>query len=281
MVVPPMVGSACAVSAAWSRQEGTSQVQGSELGEFLRSRRERTDPATVGLPRAGSRRTPGLRREELAVLAGVGVSWLTRLEQGRAQRVSADVLQGLCDALRLSPIERTHMFGLAGVHLPAADNDRSASDSHRRLVDGLNPNPAYLLDHHWNLAAWNSSEQDLFPVLATAGPNPNLLRLFLCNDQLRSFIDDWPMEIERLTSHLRAHLTAYPSEELSETVAQLRLDHSEFKAAWDRGDVAPVIPHRRIINHPNGQLCFEQHRLLLPDYPGWQLVIFVPVALGG
>ena len=128
-------------------------MKADELGDFLRTRRQRLDPASVGFPTGTNRRTSGLRREEVAVLAGVGVSWLTRLEQGRANRVSADVLNGLATALRMSATERAHLFSLAGVHFRATvADDAGAAETHRRLVEGLNPSPAYILDHHWNLA---------------------------------------------------------------------------------------------------------------------------------
>lgn len=253
-------------------------MRAADLGDFLRTRRERLDPSAVGLPRGTNRRTPGLRREEVAVMAGVGASWLTRLEQGRANRVSAEVLAGLANALRLSDTERTHLFSLAGVRLAAEAVSSSANESHRRLVDGLNPNPAYLLDHHWNLAAWNQSEEELFPVLATSGPNPNLLRLFLEHDELQDFIDDWPVEVERLTRQLRAHMAMYPSEELSALSDELRSKHETFSQAWERHDVAPLAPKIRVINHPTGRLSFDQHRLAIPDYPGWLLVLFVPIS---
>lgn len=253
-------------------------MKAAELGDFLRTRRERLDPAAVGLPRGSNRRTPGLRREEVAVLAGLGVSWLTRLEQGRANRVSAEVLGGLANALRLSGTERAHLFNLAGVRLPAEAVDSSANESHRRLVDGLNPNPAYLLDHHWELVAWNTSEEELFPLLKDAGPNPNLLRLFLEHPEIRDFIDDWPVEVERLTRQFRAHITEFPSETLLQLSIELRAKHKTFADAWDRHDVAPLAPKVRVINHPTGELSFDQHRLSLPDHPGWQLVLFVPIA---
>lgn len=248
-----------------------------ELGEFLRSRRERLEPASVGLPRGTNRRTPGLRREEVAVLAGLGVSWLTRLEQGRANRVSAEVLGGLATALRLTPAERAHLFSLAAVALPAEAVNASLTESHRRLVDGLNPNPAYLLDHLWNLVAWNTSEEELFPVLKKSGDTPNLLRLFLEHDELQDFIDDWPVEVERLTRQFRAHMAQFPSEELDQLSTELRANHPAFSEAWDRQDVAPLAPKIRVINHPSGRLSFDQHRLSLPDHPGWQLVLFVPI----
>lgn len=249
-----------------------------ELGDFLRTRRERLDPSAVGLPRGSNRRTPGLRREEVAVLAGVGASWLTRLEQGRANRVSAEVLAGLANALRLSGTERGHLFSLAGVRLAVEAVDRSPNESHRRLVDGLNPNPAYLLDHHWNLVAWNQAEEDLFPLLKTSGESPNLLRLFLEHSELRNFIDDWPLEVERLTRHFRAHIAEFPSDTLVELSTELRAHHKAFSDAWDRHDVAPLAPHIRVINHPRGQLAFDQHRLALPDHPGWLLVLFIPIS---
>jgi len=252
-------------------------MRADQLGDFLRTRRERLDPAAVGIARGSNRRTPGLRREEVAVLAGLGVSWLTRLEQGRANRVSAEVLGGLANALRLSGTERAHLFSLAGVRLEAEAVDSSANDGHRRLVDGLNPNPAYLLDHHWNLVAWNESEEELFPLLKTSGPNPNLLRLFFEHRELQDFIDDWPVEVERLTRQFRAHMAQFPSEVLLELSVELRAKHKPFSAAWDRHDVAPLAPKMRVINHPTGQLSFDQHRLALPDYPGWLLVLFVPI----
>ncbi len=251
-----------------------------ELGDFLRTRRQRLDPSTVGFPAGGNRRTPGLRREELAVLAGVGVSWLTRLEQGRANRVSAEVLHGLAAALRLNMVERTHLFSLAGVHLQREPtDDATSSATHHRLVEGLNPNPAYVLDHHWNLVVWNSSEQDLFPLLADpeVGPHPNLLRLFLDREELRHYIDDWPLEIERLTRQLRAHMADHPSRFLEDLTGELRETHDVFGRAWERHDVAPLASHIRVINHPDGRRRFEQHRLGVPDHPGWLLVLFLPV----
>jgi transcriptional regulator with XRE-family HTH domain len=257
-------------------------MQADQLGDFLRTRRERLDPATVGFATGASRRTPGLRREEVAVLAGVGVSWLTRLEQGRANRVSAEVLHGLASALRMSATERAHLFSLAGVHLgPAGKGDGSAGAveaAHRRLVDGLNPRPAYLLDHHWDLVVWNEAEASLFPLLdePDVGDHPNLLRLFLEQEELRQIIDDWPFEVERLTRQFRAHVVEHPSLVLDDLAADLRAHHPVFNQAWERHDVAPLAPHVRIINHPQGPRRFEQHRLVLPDRRGWQLVLFLP-----
>jgi transcriptional regulator with XRE-family HTH domain len=248
-----------------------------DLGDFLRSRRERLDPAAIGLPATSTRRAPGLRREEVAVLAGIGVSWLTRIEQGRAHSVSSEVLGALADTLRLSPAERDHLFRLAGVHLPVAAAD-GLDPSHRRLVDGLAPNPAYLLDPLWNVVLWNEPEAELFPLLRTFGPTerPNLLQLFLEHPDLRVTVADWDDEVRRLVRQFRAHATTYPSGELSALIERLQGDHPAFASAWGRRDVEPLTPHGRMIRHGEGIRAYDQHRLPLPDHPGWLLVLFIP-----
>lgn len=269
MVAPPVAGSPTGetvLSAGMERRE---------LGEFLRSRRERLDPASIGLPVMSSRRAPGLRREEVAVLAGVGVSWLTRIEQGRAGSVSAEVLGALADALRLSPAERHHVFRLAGVHLPMAAAD-GLDPSHRRLIDGLAPNPAYLLDPLWNVVLWNEPEAELFPLLRTmTGQRPNLLRLFCNHPDLPATVVDWEDEVWRLVRQFRAHATAYPSEALTALIEELKADPA-FSSAWNRQDVQPLAPHVRMIRHRCGVRTFDQHRLPLPDRPGWLVVVFIP-----
>jgi transcriptional regulator with XRE-family HTH domain len=254
-------------------------VKRDELGEFLRTRRERLRPADVGLPASGGRRATGLRREEVAVLANIGVSWLTRLEQGGANRVSAEVLDGLASALRLSRPEREHLFGLADVHPPAPTVAGQAADrAQRTLVDGLEPNPAYVLDHAWNLVCWNDAEAALFPVLERAA-DPNLLRLTLETPELRSFMTDWADEIERLVRQFRLHVGQYPSDEAAALVEELRGAHREFADAWAGHDVAAFSPQTRRFVHPTeGELVFDHHRLFLPDHPGWSAVIYTPSA---
>jgi transcriptional regulator with XRE-family HTH domain len=254
-----------------------------DLGDFLRTRRERLQPGDVGLPMSTGRRTAGLRREEVAVLANIGVSWLTRLEQGKANRVSGDVLAALAEALRLSVAERSHLFALAGVRAPVPTASGAVLDhSHRTLVDGLVPNPAYILDHAWNLVCWNQAETRLFPVLAGVNGIANLLRLTLDTSALRTFMTDWDEEVVRLTRQFRLHLTQYPSEEGTALVSELRAAHPEFDAAWGRHDVAVFSPQVRNFRHAVvGELVFDHHRLALPDHPGWSVVIYTPAVATG
>lgn len=253
-------------------------MQAEPLADFLRTRRRRLAPGDVGLPAGGARRTAGLRREEVAVLANVGVSWLTRLEQGRANRVSAEVLNGLADALRLSGPERTHLFALAGLRPPApVVGGQASAPAQRVLVDGLAPNPAYVLDHGWDLVCWNQAETALFPVLAELDGPANLLRLTLETPELRTFMTDWDDEVVRLTRQFRLHLTQYPSPEGESLANQVRADHPEFAAAWSRHDVAEFSPQVRRFQHGElGQLTFHHHRMLLPDHPGWSVVVYTP-----
>ncbi len=254
-------------------------MNAAELGDFLRTRRQRLRPADVGLPTSNGRRTQGLRREEVAVLANIGVSWLTRLEQGRANRVSGEVLDGLATALRLSLPERAHLFGLADVHPPTPMvAGQAAEPAQRTLVDGLQPNPAYVLDHVWNLVCWNAAEAALFPVLDDAR-HPNLLRLTLETVALRTFMTDWPDEVVRLTRQFRLHLGQFPSEEADRLVDELRSDHPEFAEAWGGHDVDVFSPQtRRFAPATGGELVLHHHRLNLPDHPGWSVVIYTPIS---
>src|SRR5215472_1200028 len=132
-----------------------------DLADFLRTRRMRLSPEQVGLMRGGRRRTPGLRREEVAQLAHVGVSWYTLLEQGRALHPSREVLQNIADALHLTPDERHHLFVLAeGLSLVEThtSNDQ-VGPALRRVLEALNPLPAYIIGRRWDFLAWNTSAE--------------------------------------------------------------------------------------------------------------------------
>lgn len=133
-------------------------MRAAELGEFLRSRRARVDPLAAGFPASDRRRSSGLRREELSSLAGVAVSWLAKLEEGRAHAVSPDVLDALAHALKLDRAERSHLFTLAGLRVQRSDPPAPrVTPALRALLVALEPNPAYLLDRAWNMVAWNEA----------------------------------------------------------------------------------------------------------------------------
>lgn len=253
-----------------------------ELGEFLRSRRERVDPSSVGFPASVRRRAPGLRREELSSLAGVAVSWVAKLEQGRAGGVSAEVLGALADALRLDPAERDHLFALAGLRPPSGTGPDRSDDGDaslvtpglRALLDGLDPDPAYLLDRTWRIVAHNAAEAALFPPVVDAVP-PNLLELVFVHDELATLMADHDDELVRLVAQFRAHVTERPGPDVDAVVARLVDRSPRFAELWADHDVAPFATTRRLFDHPvAGRLVFDHHRLAVLDRPGAQLVVY-------
>ncbi|MPY93965.1 MAG: helix-turn-helix domain-containing protein [Acidimicrobiia bacterium] len=254
------------------------RVRRVELGEFLRSRRARVDPAVVGFGASGRRRAPGLRREELSSLAGVAVSWLAKLEQGRAHSVSPEVLDALAGALQLDAAERAHLFALAGLR-PERHGDGWATpqvtQALRALLDGLGPNPAYVLDRVWDIVAWNDAEGALFPPLAEVAGPPNLLELTFCDEGLAALMADHDEELVRLVAQFRLHRTDWPSPELDELVERLRARAPRFAQLWAAKDVAPFETTRRLFDHPlAGRLVFDHHRLGILDQAGAQLVVY-------
>jgi transcriptional regulator with XRE-family HTH domain len=255
-------------------------VRAVELGEFLRSRRERADPAAAGFPPNDRRRAPGLRREELSSLAGVAVSWLAKLEQGRAGAVSADVLSALAHALHLDETEREHLFTLAGLRVDPADPPNPlVTPALRTLLATLEPNPAYVLDRAWNIVAWNDAEARLFPPLAEYDGTPNLLELVFEDERLAALMADHDEECVRLVAQLRAHWAEWPDDpELGDVVERLQTTSPRFAQLWNARDVAPFVTTRRVFHHPSlGHQELDHHRLAILDQPGSQLVVYTPV----
>lgn len=255
-------------------------MRSKELGEFLRSRRERATPSELGTQRTGRRRAPGLRREEVAAAAGVTVSWLARLEQGRANAVSAQVLDALARALHLDATECEHLFALGGLrvdHHETAPVDVTGSTG--ALLDALDPNPAYVLDRAWNVIAWNRPEEALFPAIADHGLAPNLLELVFGDFGLQTLTADHDAEAARLVSQFRAHCTKWPGDPaIADVVARLRSASNDFARRWAAHDVAPFATTRRLFDHPlAGRLELDHHRLELLDQPGTMLVLYVDV----
>ena len=155
-----------------------------ELSDFLRTRRAKIAPSDVGLADGPRRRTPGLRREEVALLANIGTTWYTRLEQGLPINVSADVLAAISRALRLTSDERRHLYLLAGLPLTVAPQDEEhVSELVLRVLDALDPSPAYVRGRRWDVLAWNKAADALNDFSLATGPARNLVwRLFRDTD---------------------------------------------------------------------------------------------------
>lgn len=253
-----------------------------DLAEFLRARRSALAPADVGLPAGGRRRTPGLRREEVAILAGVSVSWYTWLEQGRPVNASRDVLTSLARALRLDPVETDHLLTLAGHPVAPSVRGRRPDlpeDLHL-LLDALEPAPAYVLDPAWYFLATNTAQDRLFPAFHRLPANQrNLVWLVFADPDVRPMIVDWEPEARRVLSQFRAETTAIRDDPaVRDLVARLVAGCPEFAAWWPRHDVAGFESRLRTFQHPvAGRLRFRQQQLVPSGRPDLRVIVHLPL----
>ncbi|MFI0785277.1 helix-turn-helix transcriptional regulator [Streptomyces lydicus] len=249
------------------------------LAEFLRSRRERLTPEEAGILAGPRRRTPGLRREEVAQLSGVSVTWYTWLEQARDITVSRQVLTSLARALMLSSIERRHLFGLAGVPLPEQPPGRGPGPALQRLVDALEPHPAYLLDANWDLVGWNRAEAGLIGDPGQLEPaERNLLWLVFMDAAMRTLMVDWEGQAQNLVAQFRADARArFGDPRFERLTGGLREASAEFRGWWEAHDIADFGSNRRQFRHPwVGRLTFDYVKLAAMDAPGVKLFACMP-----
>ncbi|WP_280266408.1 helix-turn-helix transcriptional regulator [Nocardia wallacei] len=245
-----------------------------ELADFLRHRREALRPDQVpGVThQAGrsARRTPGLRREEVASLAGMSVSYYERLEQARAPRPSPEVLAALGTALRFTPAEREHLARLAGQVPPGSAADRSPVPAEaRQLLDRLGPIPAYLIDERLDIVAFNSAAAALIPgleLLPADQRNTVKLSIRLGGTFCRAAAGADGEFARQFAAQLRTAAVRYPADRvLGELVNELAAHSPEFAAGWRDHDVRPVPTLRKILHHPDlGELEVTCQTLLLP-----------------
>lgn len=249
-----------------------------ELGAFLRSRRERLTCADVGLPVTGRRRTPGLRREELAVLAAISTTWLTYLEQGRDVRASRQVLDALATALRLGAVERTHVFDLAAAASPPAAVPVLAQTV-SAITQALDPNPAYVTAGDFEVLAWNDAAASLFPSLVVRwdGERPNLARWLFCDPDAREVLPEWESVARDVLARLRAAAGRYPDDpRYTELVEELQAGSMEVQSWWPRHDVRASTVGRKRVRHPErGVLDLAHAAFAVADHPEQTLVVYL------
>lgn len=252
------------------------------LASFLRRHRERLTPAEAGV-RTGSvrRRTPGLRREELAQLCGISPTWYTWLEQGRDVSVSPAALARLADALHLTPAERTYLFELTrkrDPNMPAAGQADGPPPPLLAALAAMTA-PAYLLDRSWTAVGWNTGAARLFSGWL-AGPEANLLRYVFLDPSARQFIQDWENRGRRLLAEFRAETARYPDDPtLQQLVDGLRQASPMFARLWNDQGVLEREGGLRRFNHPlDGALTLEQVTLRPGDRSAFTLVMLVEPA---
>jgi PAS domain-containing protein len=253
-----------------------NQAVNSELGDFLRSRRDRLSPEAVGLPGGRRRRTPGLRREEVAQLAGIGTDWYVRLEQGRAVSPSATTVDALARALRLGPVEQAHLRALTRNAERRSFAREVVPESLRRTVEALNL-PAYVTGRRWDVLAWNAAAADIFAFDRVPEEDRNTLIQVLTNPKTRRlFGSGWAEEAKRMVAQFRTtHDFRARDPAFMNLLQRLRSGCPEFAAWWEAHDLRePVAGQKRLIHPRKGALRLQYISFQANDDPGLKLVIY-------
>ncbi|WP_028547810.1 helix-turn-helix transcriptional regulator [Paenibacillus sp. UNC451MF] len=249
------------------------------LADFLRTRRARLSPSDVQLPTGSRRRTPGLRREEIAQLANIGTSWYVSLEQGRDVNPSEQVLESLSQALRLTSAERRHLFLLAQPHAMVHQQkgpEEQVSPSLELAVQALNPHPAYVLGRRWDLLTWNQAAELVFSFSRIHPPHSkNFIWRSFTNPALRKH-RNWSLLAQSLTAQFRADSARYPGDPwFGELIEELKLLSEEFNLWWSLHDVKSVLDgHKRMEHEELGILEFEHVTLQVPGEVDQKVILY-------
>jgi transcriptional regulator with XRE-family HTH domain len=247
-----------------------------ELSDFLRTRRAKIVPSDVGLADGARRRTPGLRREEVALLANIGATWYTRLEQGLPINVSADVLDGISRALRLTSDERRHLHLLAGLSPTVVPpNEERVSDLVLRVLAGLDPLPAYIRGRRWDVLAWNRSADALTGFSGVAGKSRNIVWRLFCDATMPCRLGDPACTKRRCVAQFRAVAAKYPHDPaFIELIDDLRTNSPEFKQLWAEHDVLGSADGLKHYIHPElGEMILDHTTFELPGDGDMRMIV--------
>jgi transcriptional regulator with XRE-family HTH domain len=262
-------------------RQARTAVRRTELAAFLRSRRERISPEDVGLPVGTRRRTAGLRREELAQLAGVGVTWYTWLEQGRPINASVQVLDALARTLSLDTIERAHLFRLAdvpGAAAPGGCDECTLPPEVQRILDAV-PYPASVLTERFDLLAWNQIYAALFPRLVESPPDErNTLLSCLTGPSCCGPVPEQDKYSATLVAQLRNAYGKHVGDPAwTHFIRRLEALSPTFAAIWAAHDVAQPATHTKRFRHPTlGLITAKSTSFAVNAVPGARMVIYTP-----
>lgn len=261
-----------------------NSLQQQSLGEFLRAIRERLTPEQVGLPPIGRRRTPGLRREEVAYLANVGVSWYTSIEQGKDVHPSHQVLESLASALKLSGDERRYLFLLAANAEDVGEEEiyDEVSVGLERTVFALEPHPTYILGRYWDILIWNRAAEFLFrfpPYSENALPKLNLMQHFIIDRSRKDSSTEWEERAKIMVARFRADCALYPQDEkLNEMVEKFKQESEFFNKWWPHYEVKSVTDCHKVHDDPRlGKLEFDHISMQLSNSPDMKLMVYTAV----
>jgi transcriptional regulator with XRE-family HTH domain len=252
---------------------------GHEIGEFLRTRRARIQPTDAGLPDTGRRRVPGLRREELAQLAGVSVDYYVRLEQGRTPSVSDAVLDAIARVLQLDATEREHLRRLARARVsrPAIPGRRQrVRPGPQRLLDLMVDVPAFVLGRRMDILAWNRLADVLHGFADRPAEQLNVARLTFLEPAAVDFYPEWDAVARETVAYLRLDAGRHPDDpRLAALIDELSLGNETFRRLWSQHPVSEKTHGDKRINHPLvGALEFRYETLALPGDPDQMIVAY-------
>ncbi len=255
--------------------------QRGDLANFLRTRRARLSPTDVGLPHTARRKTAGLRREEVALLAGVGVTWYTWLEQGREINVSVQVLDSLARTLQLSAEEKAHLFLLAGQVPPPhpAPQQEQVSPFLQQFLEHQGSSPAYIMGRRWDILAWNRAAcQVIINFAALPVEERNIVRFIFTHEEARHRFVDWKGMAQRMLAQFRASSSHYrDDEQFGALITDLQQRSPEFARWWPRHEVQGRQDGQKEILHPQAGLLELGHSTFQIDgSPGLKMVVYLP-----
>jgi transcriptional regulator with XRE-family HTH domain len=258
----------------------SEQVSENLLGIYLKDRRAKLDPAAFGFP-PERRRTPGLRREEVAQRANISSTWYTWLEQGRGGAPSADVLDRIARALMLTDVEREHLFLLGLGRPPEVRYQRSEGVTPRlqRVLDALEPSPALIRTATWDVVAWNRAATVMLTDYGSLPPEQrNVLRFIFLDPRVRAAQYDWESVARFVVSSFRVDAArAGAAAEVEPLVRELCRLSPEFRAMWRDNDVRTHGEGAKQIRHPVlGRLAFEYSAFAVDGRPDLSMVVYIP-----
>jgi transcriptional regulator with XRE-family HTH domain len=262
-----------------AQQLDPDEIRRRELAGFLRSRRERITPEQVGLPTTGRRRTPGLRREEVAQLAGIGVAWYTWLEQGRDINVSEQVLAAIAGTLGLDQHERSHLFTLAGAPEPPWERESKAiPEGIHVLLAKLDPFPVVVMNARTDILAFNRGYDFMLDVARLPLAERNGILQLFTNPEWRNRLPDWTHRADQMVGQLRGAMAEHVGEHAWKSlIKHLRQESPEFEARWQRHDVQPMRNLTKRFRHRDaGMLNFDYTYLWLDRRSGLRMTTYTP-----
>lgn len=253
-----------------------------ELGQFLKTRRARVSPLDVGLPEGLRRRTKGLRREEVAALSGIGLTWYTWLEQGRDIKVSSAVLESLARVLLLDEQEKNHLYTLAG-QVPEVKITLSkirVNPTIERVLDNLILSPSFIMDTRWNIISWNKAASVVFGDFNKINVHErNMVWMMFNNEAYKNLFVDWEFHAKGMLARFRSTTAKYFDDPwLIDFIEKLKEKNKKFNLWWSMYEVETNIGFHKKVKHPiAGIMIFEFASFDVCDSPNLKLIVNTPL----